>query len=261
MNLKISLAICASAGKLMVVYGCSQSPTTPSRLNSSRWTEIQCSAKARHSRRNAIELFALDGNPVFGKGATLATKRDDRLWIGEVGLRLALRPIKLLLHFPFDRQAMAVPAGDVVGIPAGHLVRADDHVLEDLVERGADVNVAVGVGRPVVQHEFGTAFAAFPQLAVEVLARPARQDLRLLLRQAGPHRKVGHWQEKRLRIVEGCVGRVGHETGGHMGLAGEAATELEDLPRIAKSASGISALRWPSRGSHARAPCRAPSPQ
>ena len=49
-------------------------------------------------------------------------------------LVLALGAI-LLLDLPFDRQAVAVPARHVVRVVAEHLVRADDDVLQDLVQR------------------------------------------------------------------------------------------------------------------------------
>ena len=159
----------------------------------------------------ALELLTLHVDPMIGIRPAFAAKGDDCGRIGEVGLRLALLAVKFLLDLPFDRQAVAVPTRNVVRILAGHLVRADDHVLEDLVERGADVDIAVGVGRPVVQDELRPPFAARAELSVEVVARPASQNLGLLLRQARPHREIRLRQIERLRIVEAFVGRVGHE--------------------------------------------------
>ena len=63
---------------------------------------------------------------------------------------------------------MAVPAGHVVRIVAEHLLRARHHVLEDLVERMADMDVAVGIGRPVVEDEFRPALRRLAQPAIEV---------------------------------------------------------------------------------------------
>ncbi len=48
-----------------------------------------------------------------------------------------------------------------------------------------DVNLAVGIGRAVVQDELGTILANFAQLLVQANAVPALQDLRFALRQAG----------------------------------------------------------------------------
>ena len=149
----------------------------------------------------ALELLALHVDPVLGIGAAFAAERDDRFGIGEVGLGLALLAIVLLLDLPLDRQAVAVPAGHVVRVLARHLLRADHDVLQDLVEGVADVDVAVGVGRAVVQDEFRPSLARLAQRGIEILARPARQNLRLLLRQAGAHGKVGLRQKQGLRIV------------------------------------------------------------
>ena len=51
----------------------------------------------------------------------------------------------------FDGQAVAIPAGDVGGVEAGHCFVADDDILEDLVDDVAHVDIAVGVGRAVVK--------------------------------------------------------------------------------------------------------------
>ena len=122
----ISRAICASAGNAIVEYGCAQSPSTPRRLNSSRCTSIH----------------------LLREGAALAAELDDRHRV------LVLAPgAVVLLDLPFDRQPVAVPARHVVRVVPEHLLRAHYKVLENLVERVPDVDVAVGVGRPVVQHE------------------------------------------------------------------------------------------------------------
>jgi hypothetical protein len=68
---------------------------------------------------------------------------------------------------------------------AQHLVRADDDVLDRLVQRVADMEVPVGIGRAVMQRE-GRAALFFPQAVVDAdlsqrasqsgsrLGRPAR---------------------------------------------------------------------------------------
>uniref|UniRef100_A0A0N5A5U6 NAD-specific glutamate dehydrogenase n=1 Tax=Parastrongyloides trichosuri TaxID=131310 RepID=A0A0N5A5U6_PARTI len=96
-------------------------------------------------------------------------------------------------HFDLvlDRQAMAVPTRHVRRIVAGQGLGPRDHVLENLVERVTDVDLAVGVGRAVVQHELRTILANFAQLLVQANAVPALQDLRFALWQAGLHREGG----------------------------------------------------------------------
>ena len=75
------------------------------------------------------------------------------------------------------------------------------------------MDVAVGVGRAVMQHEFGAALGALAQLAVEVDLVPVFQDFRLELGQAGAHREFRLRQEQGFGIV-GEVGLLrffGHE--------------------------------------------------
>src|SRR5690554_7865479 len=66
-------------------------------------------------------------------------------------------------------------------IEAGQSARADDHVLDHLVHRVVDMDVAIGVGWAVVQDKFRTTFADLPQLPVQVNAVPAldRKSTRL----------------------------------------------------------------------------------
>jgi hypothetical protein len=127
----------------------SQSPPMPRRLNCSRCTSTQC----------------------CGIGAAFGAEFLDRHLV-LVELLLAI----LLLDLPLDRQAVAVPAGNVRRVLAQQRLRAHDHVLEHLVERVADVDVAVGVGRAVVEDELLAPVARAAQLAVEVLFLPAGED-------------------------------------------------------------------------------------
>ena len=138
----------------------------------------------------ALELLALDRDPVIGEGAALAAELDDRNLV----LVLLLGAV-LFLDLPLDRQAVAVPARDVVAVLAQHLLGARDEVLQDLVERVADVEIAVGVGRAVVQHELRPPLALDPQPVPQLHVGPALQELGLLLRQARAHGKVGLRQE------------------------------------------------------------------
>jgi hypothetical protein len=64
-----------------------------------------------------------------------------------------------------------------------------------------DVNLAVGIGRAVVQDELGTILANFAQLLVQANAVPALQDLRFALRQAGLHGEGGVRKVKRGFVV------------------------------------------------------------
>ena len=98
----------------------------------------------------AAEFLPLHAHPVGGVGSAFGAEFQD--WDGVLG-GVALFGPMLFLDFPLDGQTMTVPAGDVIGVVAGHLAGAVDHVLMDLVQRGADVDVAVRIGRAVVQDE------------------------------------------------------------------------------------------------------------
>ncbi len=60
---------------------------------------------------------------------------------------------RFLHDLVFDRQSVAIPARHVGRAKAGHGFRFHDEILQDLVERGAHVDVAVGKGRTVVEDE------------------------------------------------------------------------------------------------------------
>src|SRR5690606_40858148 len=65
----------------------------------------------------------------------------------------------------------------------------------------ADVHVAVGVRRAVVEDELLAPRAAFAHPLVQPLGFPAREDPRLLLRKAGLHGEIGLRQEDRVSVI------------------------------------------------------------
>ena len=149
-----------------------------------------------------LEFFPLHPEPMFGVGAAFLAEGDDGLRIREVGLHLALAAVEFFLDLPFDRKPVTVPTRHVVGFSARHLMRTDDNVLQRLVQRRADVDIAVGVRRPVVKNEFGATLPALAQLGIQILARPARKNFRLLLRQTPAHGKICLRQVQSARIIE-----------------------------------------------------------
>ena len=109
---------------------------------------------AQHAQ--ALEVLALLADLFGGEGAAF-------------GLHVVSRELAAVQFFNrvFDRQAVAVPAGDVLRVKTGQLARLDDHVFQNLVDRVADVQFAVGVRRPVVQDKQWCAFARNPQALVQ----------------------------------------------------------------------------------------------
>src|SRR5262245_47560788 len=72
----------------------------------------------------------------------------------------------------------------------------------------ADMDVAVRVRRAVVENELLAPLRRRAQLRVKVIFLPARQDLRLALRQAGTHGKVSLRQKQRFRIISLGLGHA-----------------------------------------------------
>jgi hypothetical protein len=134
------------------------------------------------------ELLALDAHELLGPvPASLAEG-----YRAQVLLPGPQAPVDLQL----DGKAVAVPTREVGRVETRHATASDHDVLEDLVEGGAQVDVAVGVGWTVVQDEERPSLPGRPHLIVEVLPPPGLEPLGLRLWQVGLHREV------RLRKIE-----------------------------------------------------------
>ena len=94
-------------------------------------------------------------------------------------------------HHHFDGQAVAVPAGNVGRVETGQRFAAQDDVFEDFVDGMTDVDVAVGIGRAVVQDEFRAAFADLAQFLIAFLLIPAFEPLRLAFGKVAAHGERG----------------------------------------------------------------------
>jgi hypothetical protein len=84
----------------------------------------------------ALELLALHIDPVLGKSAALARNS----LIGTSSLSLPLARYCSSIFHSIGRPWQSQP-GHVDGVVAQHLLRADDEVLQDLVERVADMEM------------------------------------------------------------------------------------------------------------------------
>ena len=121
------------------MYGWFQSPSTPRRSN---WPFCRCDL---HVRVRTCETLRLGGRQVLAVG---------------------------LFDLHLDRHAVAVPARHVRRVEPGHRPVLDDDVLQDLVDGMADVDVAVGVGRAVVQHEARASGARLADRLVDLALLP-----------------------------------------------------------------------------------------
>src|ERR1700736_1319935 len=110
----------------------------------------------------SLEVALLHLDPMSRELPAFLTELVDRYAV----LRLIGGSV-LLLDDPFDRQAVAVPARNEGGVLAEHLLRAVDHVLEDLVERSPQMKLAIGIGRAVMKDEFLASERGFAQPAIE----------------------------------------------------------------------------------------------
>ena len=122
----------------------------------------------------ALKLLALQVDVLAGIGIA---GRSDR---GRIGIGLALGA-QFLGHLGLDGQAMAVPAGNVRGLESAQGLRLQDQILENLVQRRADVHIAVGEGWAVMQDKPGRLSPGRHQLTIKVRAVPLGQPLRLPL--------------------------------------------------------------------------------
>ncbi len=106
-----------------------------------------------------------------------------------------------LFHLQFDGQAVAIPSRHIRCIETGECFRFDDDVLQHLVHRVAEVDVAVRIGRAVVQDEFRASRSRLADALVALLRLPLRQHLRLALGEVAAHRKCGVRQIQRILFL------------------------------------------------------------
>ncbi len=92
---------------------------------------------------------------------------------------------------------MAVPSGHVGRVETAHIARLYHEILQGFVERGAQVNRAVGVRRPVVQDIDGLPFVRLADAVVEPRFLPMFEHFGLVFRQVRLHGEVGLGQIQR----------------------------------------------------------------
>jgi len=146
-----------------------------------------------------LELLALDVDELGGVVAA-ATEFLHGVH-GGAHVHLGRVEPELLVHLVLDREPMAVPAGHVHRVVAEHGARLHDEILQDLVERRAHVDVAVGVGRAVVEDPEGPVLPRLPEPGVDVHRLPAAEHLRLHPREGGLHGEVRLRQVQRRLVV------------------------------------------------------------
>ena len=107
----------------------------------------------------------------------------------------------LFLHHELDRQTVAVPTRNVRRVEAAERARLDDDVLQHLVHGMTDVDVAVRVRRPVVQHEPLAPAPSGADPLVQLQFSPAREYLRFAFGQVRAHREIRPRQIQRALVA------------------------------------------------------------
>ena len=105
------------------------------------------------------------------------------------GRDASLFSAEFFFHLRFDRQSVAIPSGNVRRAKARHRFRLHNHVFQNFIQPGAEMNRPGRIGRPVMQDVRRRAGASLLDAMIEFLLFPLRKLLRLVLRQAGLHRK------------------------------------------------------------------------
>ena len=133
---------------------------------------------------HADEIGLLDFNPFLRVGQALSPKFQ-RSHIGPVFAGI-------LQYRIFDRKAVGIPAGDIVGFIACHMLVTDNDILQCLIQRMADMNLAVGIGRSVVEDESGRAVLSslFQSGMIQIMFLPEFYEARFLLRKISAHREI-----------------------------------------------------------------------
>ena len=181
-----------------------------------------------------LELLGHHADEALGVGAAGAAEVRDA--------HLALLRPELAIDLELDRQPVAVVARDVGRVEARHRPRLHDEVLEDLVERGAEVDLAVGVRRAVVQDELGRALPLRANLPVQVHGLPAGERLRLGGRQVRLHREPRAGQVERVLPVGHAISCQLYAKKGRSPEGGRPA----DHPRVRASVTVMMTWKLPS---------------
>ena len=130
----------------------------------------------------SLELRRLLRDPLFGKcvapGAQFGRGEGQLLLLNRAGNPL------------LDRQSMAVPARDVGRLESTHGLVPVDQFLEDLVQRGAHVDIVVRERRAIVQHVSRATGALALDGVVEPDLLPVGHAAGFTLRQRGAHREI-----------------------------------------------------------------------
>ena len=187
-----------------------------------------------------FEFLALHINPAGGELAAFGAEIIDR----HIVLVAALLAV-LFLDLPFDGQTVAIPTGDIARVKTHHLVRPHDHVLDRLVQRVTDVQIAVRIGGAIVQRK-GGAPLLFAQAVIDADLCPPLQPFGFAFGQARTHREIGFRQVQRGFIVK-RFGGVGAHGGRPLATEFRNGECSDTVRRTQAPLPGVSSIRAPGK--------------
>ena len=84
---------------------------------------------------------------------------------------------------------MAIPARDIGRIKIRQGFGFNNNIFQNFVNGMTDMDIAIGIGRAIVQDKGFLAFFCTADLTIEIILRPLGQHLRFPLRQITAHGK------------------------------------------------------------------------
>ena len=101
----------------------------------------------------------------------------------------------------FDGEPVAVPSRHIGAPEPFHGLELDDDVLQYFIQRVADVDVAVRIGRAVVQDVGFLAFRMLLELVINIFPLPVLDGLWFQITEIGLHGKIGFRQIERRFVI------------------------------------------------------------
>ncbi len=93
----------------------------------------------------------------------------------------------------FNGQPVDIPTWDIGTIISAHGTGPDHNILQHFIYCGSQMNMAVGVRRPIMENILGLALSSFPQLSVTIFLTPLFLNQRFPLGQIASHGKLSLW--------------------------------------------------------------------
>ena len=162
-----------------------------------------------HHHAHALKLLALHINPPLGKSLAALADFQNREGVA----RLALGT-DLLFYFPLDGQPVAIPSGLIKHPITKEKAAAHHDILQNLVHRMPNMEMPIGIGRPVQQGVRRTRIIVIESIGaclarvIQLDGSPMLQHVGFAFGEVAPHRKARFGQKH--RGCRGVGGMVGH---------------------------------------------------